>query len=200
MQTKIVLIRHGATDWNKEKKYCGYKDVPLNAQGEKQAELLAKRLATIHFDAVYASDLKRAVKTARLALGRVKIIKIKDLREMNFGVMEGLSHEQILKKYALPYTKWLKEPFKKHDIPEAEHMADFRKRITRALKQIVRDNRGKTVAVVCHGGTISVLLTSLLKRKGFWQNVPGSTSVSIIEYTNNKPVLKLFNCTKHLKE
>ncbi len=198
MRTKVMLIRHGMTEWNKMKKYCGYKDVPLNTEGVNQARKLAGRLKGLHFDAVYSSDLKRAIKTARLALGKVKITKVKGLRELNFGVMEGLSHDQILQKYPDPYKKWLKDPFKKHGIPRAENMSDFKKRITASLKDIVKKNRGKTIAVVCHGGTISVLLKSLLKREGFWRNVPGSTSVTVIEFDKLRPKLKLFNCTKHL--
>jgi broad specificity phosphatase PhoE len=199
MRTKLILIRHGATDWNAQKKYCGYKDVPLNADGRKQARMLRIRLSGIPIDVVYTSDLKRAVRTARLALGAAKMIKVKELREINFGVLEGLSHDQIMKKYPIPYTKWLKDPFKKHSIPQAESMPAFQKRIAKALKKILASNPGKTIAVFCHGGTISVFFTGILKKKGFWRYVPKSTSVSIVEYSDNKPRIKLFNCTKHLR-
>jgi broad specificity phosphatase PhoE len=199
MQTKLILIRHGVTDWNAKKKYCGYKDVPLNADGRKQARMLRKRLSAIPIDVIYTSDLKRAVKTARLALGSAKITKIKELREINFGALEGLDHEQIMKKYPIPYTNWLKNPFKKHALPGAECMAAFKQRITKAIKKIISAHRGKTIAVFCHGGTISVIFTNILKKKEFWRYVPKSTSVSIVEYIADKPRIKLFNCTKHLR-
>ncbi|MFA5099854.1 MAG: histidine phosphatase family protein [Candidatus Omnitrophota bacterium] len=199
MRTTLILIRHGVTDWNARKKYCGYIDVPLNREGQKQARMLRKRLDRIPIDAIYSSDLKRAVKTAVIASGKTKITKIKGLREINFGVLEGLSHDQIMKKYPIPYTNWLKDPFKKHAIPQAENMSAFKKRIAKAIKAITASNRGKTIAVFCHGGTISVFFTSILKKKGFWRYVPKSTSVSIVEYNGNKPRIKLFNCTKHLR-
>jgi broad specificity phosphatase PhoE len=198
MHTTLYLIRHGVTDWNKQKRYCGYIDVPLSQEGSNQAARLAKRIKSIPIDVVYSSDLKRAVKTARIVFGKIKIKKIPELQEMNFGVFEGLHQEDILKNHGPAYKKWLINPYKNH-IPEGESINSFQKRVTAAIKKIVAANRGKNIAVVCHGGTISVLLTSILKKEIFWKYVPGSTSVSIIEYKNNKPRIKLFNCTRHLK-
>jgi phosphoserine phosphatase len=199
MQTRLILIRHGVTDWNAQKKYCGYKDVPLNAEGRAQARMLRKRLSGIQIDVIYTSDLKRAIETAKIALGTRKMTRVKGLREINFGVLEGLSHDEIMEKYPIPYTKWLKDPFKKHSIPGMESMPAFTKRIAKAIKEIIASNRGKTIAVFCHGGTISVFFTGILKKREFWRFVPKSTSVSIVEYRNNKPRIKLFNCTKHLR-
>ncbi|MFA6384945.1 MAG: histidine phosphatase family protein [Candidatus Omnitrophota bacterium] len=199
MRTRLILIRHGVTAWNASKKYCGYKDVPLNTEGNKQARKLRKRLSAIPIDAVYSSDLKRAVTTARIAMGGRKITRVRELREINFGALEGLDHAQIMKKYPIPYTKWLKYPLKKHSLPGAESMSAFRRRVSRAIKKILAENRGKTVAIFCHGGTISVFFTAILKKNAFWRYVPGSTSVSILEFQGNKPAIKLFNCTKHLR-
>jgi broad specificity phosphatase PhoE len=199
MQTRLILIRHGETDWNVQKKYCGYKDVPLNARGRKQARLLRTRLGSIPIDAIYTSDLKRAVETARLASGNAKMIRIRGLRELNFGALEGLDHAEIMKKYPVPYSKWLKNPFKRHSIPKAESMGAFKRRIAKSIKEILAANEGKTVAIFCHGGTISVFFTRILGKKGFWRYVPKSTSVSIVEYRGRKPRVTLFNCTEHLR-
>lgn len=198
MQTTLYLIRHGVTNWNKKKKFCGYMDVPLSAEGRAQAKKLAGRIKPVRIDAVYSSNLKRAVKTAEIAFGKTRKVKeIPDLQEMNFGVLEGLHHEEILKKYGNIYSKWLVNPYKNH-IPKGENINSFQKRITRAINKIVAANRGKTIAAVCHGGAISVFVTGILKKKDFWKYVPKSTSVTVVEYQNKKPAIKLFNCTAHL--
>ena len=198
MQTTLYLIRHGVTSWNKQKRYCGYIDVPLSKEGREQAQKLAKSIKPIKFDAVYSSDLKRAIKTAQIVFGKTrKIVEVPALQEMNFGVLEGLYHEQIIKKYGGIFTKWLHNPYKNH-IPKGEDINKFQKRVTNAINKIIAANRGKTVAAVCHGGTISVYVMSILKKKTFWKYVPKSTSVTIVEYKNNKPRIKLFNDTSHL--
>jgi broad specificity phosphatase PhoE len=198
MQTTLYLIRHGATTWNKQKRYCGYIDVPLSKEGRDQAAKLAKRIKPIKFDAVYSSNLKRAVRTARIVFGKTrKITIVPDLQEMNFGILEGLHHDQIIKKYGDIYKKWMQNPYKNH-IPKGEDIKPFQKRVTNAIKKIVAANRGKTIAAVCHGGTISVFVMAVLKKKSFWKYVPRSTSVTVVKYRNNKPGIKLFNCTHHL--
>jgi len=198
MQTTIYLIRHGVTGWNKKKKYCGYIDVPLSKEGTEQARKLARRIKSVKIDAVYSSNLKRAMRTAQIVFGKTrKIHVIPDLQEINFGVLEGLNHDEILKKYGVIYTKWLHDPYKNH-IPKGENINSFQKRVTNAINKIAAANRGKTVAAVCHGGTISVFVTGILKKKDFWKYVPHSTSVTVVEYKNRKPGIKLFNCTHHL--
>ncbi|HQJ16250.1 MAG TPA: histidine phosphatase family protein, partial [Candidatus Omnitrophota bacterium] len=179
------------------KKYCGYMDVSLSKEGACQAKRLARRIKHVKFDAVYSSDLKRAVRTAKIAFGKKRdITQIRDLQEMNFGVIEGLSHDQIMKKYGRIYSDWLRDPFR-HRLPKGEPIGAFQKRITKALNRIIAANRGKTVAAVCHGGSISVFVMAILKKKSFWKYVPRPTSVTVIEYSN-KPRIKLFNCTRHL--
>jgi len=196
---KIFLIRHGVTEWNKKKKYCGCRDVPLSLQGRRQAMRLRERLLNMPvFDEVYSSDRKRALETAGIAFGGRKLNRVKDLREINFGVFEGLTHRQILKKYPQVYSRWLSDPFR-CSIPRGEELGKFGSRVTRAIASIAFANKGKCVAVVCHGGAISMIVTRLLKKKDFWGYIPDSTSVTLLEYRRGKAELKLFNCTEHLK-
>jgi broad specificity phosphatase PhoE len=172
--------------------------VPLCAEGRAQARRLRGRLTADVFDKIYASDRKRALETARIVFAKKKIIRDKGLREINFGVFEGLNHNQISLRYPRIYRNWLRNPFK-YSIPRGERLNDFSARVRGALRGIVACNKGKCVAVVCHGGAISMLVTRLLKKKDFWGRVPDSTSVTIIEYKKNKASLELFNCTRHLK-
>ncbi len=192
MITKLVLIRHGVTDWNKEKRYCGLKDAVLSSEGRSQAVVLGNKLKFINFDKIYTSDRKRAIQTAGIIFKDIRTTKVRNLKEMNFGVFEGLRYKDIIQKYPGIYKKWLRDPFK-NNIPKAENLNSFKKRVNNCLKRIVSCNRGKTVAIVCHGGTISIFITSILKIRDFWRYIPKSASISIVEFRNNKPELKLFN-------
>jgi len=169
------------TDWNRQKRYCGRKDIELSSQGKRQARKLRKKLKGARFDVIYTSDRKRAITTARIIFGSARIIRIKDLREMNFGTLEGLTHKEAAKKWPVIYRKWLKAPFK-NSIPNAERLNSFQKRVNTAMKRIIRFNRGKTIAIVCHGGTISMFIAGILKKKDFWGYIPAAASINIVEY------------------
>jgi broad specificity phosphatase PhoE len=197
--TKLVLIRHGITEWNRQKRYCGHKDIGLSAEGRFQARLLSKRLGAARFDKIYCSDRKRAIETARILFKKADIVPKAGLREMNFGVLEGLRHKEIMKKYADIYGKWLKDSFK-NNIPEAEPMDAFKGRVERALTSIAGSNPGRTVAVVCHGGVIAIFLTGISKNRDFWSCVPSPASITTVEYEKNeRPKVKKFNDTAHLE-
>ena len=195
---RLILIRHGVTEWNKDGRYCGSRDIGLSREGRSQAELLSASFSAGRFDKIYCSDRKRATQTARILFKKAKIIQNRGLREIDFGALEGLRHEEIVVKYSSAYKKWLKDPFV-NNIPRAEPMNGFKKRVEGALSKIVRSNSGKTVAVVCHGGVIGIFLNGILKNRGFWRCVPLPASVTVAEYENGKLRLKKFNDTAHLK-
>lgn len=195
--TKLILIRHGETDWNCKKKYCGFLDININERGKRQARKLYKRLKDETIHKIYSSDRKRAIQTAGIIFKKLKIEKAPELKEMHFGIFEGLDYKQIMKNHPLIYKKWLKSPYS-ITIPEGESLREFNKRVTKAIKKIVALNKNKTVALVCHGGVISAFLNHILKSKRFWKHIPNSSSLSIIEYRNGRPKIKLFNDTGHL--
>lgn len=198
MMTRIILIRHGRTLWNKERRYCGCRDIGLSKEGKAQAVRLRKSLGGLSFDKIYCSNKKRALQTRQILFGRSEFSRIDSLREINFGVLEGLKHEEIMEKYSAVYQKWLMDPYKAR-IPKAESMSAFKKRVLGAIKKICQANSGKTIAAVCHGGVIGVFVSNIKKAdKNFWSYVPASASLTIIEYENNKFKLKKFNDKKHL--
>lgn len=197
MATKLILIRHGQTEWNLKKFYCGSTDLGLNHKGRQQVGRLAKRLKRELIHKVYASDRKRAIETAEIAFNGFRIEKVPDLREIHFGVFGGLNYKQIKKKYPAVYEKWLENPYSV-TIPNGERLRDFKRRITGALRKIIAGNRNKSVAVVCHGGVISVFLNHILKERNFWKHIPGSASMSVVEFRNGKGRVKLFNDITHL--
>ena len=196
MPTKLILIRHGITEWNKQGRFCGYKDVGLSSLGEAQVIKLRKSLQEIGFDRIYCSDRKRALETQAILFGRSNFTRVKALREINFGAFEGLKYGEIMEKYPKAYKDWLADPYKGR-IPKAEPMLVFKKRVQGAIKKILRLNRGKTIAVVCHGGVIGIFLSSILKSRDFWSHVPPAASITIVDYENNKFKINKFNVKTH---
>lgn len=185
MTTRLVLIRHGITEWNIQKRYCGYRDVSLSKQGKAQVVKLRAGLKNVSFDKIYCSDRKRALATRAILFGRSDFVKVTGLREINFGVLEGFKYDEIMEKYPEVYKEWLTNPYKGR-IPQAEPMQVFKKRVRGSINKILRFNHGKTIAVVCHGGVIGIFLSSILKSRDFWSHVPSPASVTIVEYKNNK--------------
>jgi len=197
MITKLILIRHGQTEWNLLKRYCGFVDLELNKKGKFQAGKLHKKMKSQSIHKVYASDRKRAVQTAGIVFKNQHIEMMPDLREIHFGVFEGLTQDEILEKYPKIYKRWLKDPYSV-TIPKGENLLKFKKRVVSAIKKIVKENSGKTVAVVCHGGAISIFINHLLKSKDFWAQIPKSTAMSVVEFEKNKAKVKVFNDVSHL--
>ncbi len=197
MATRLILVRHGETLWNAQKRYCGSTDIGLSAKGKKQARRLKEKLNGVSIHKIYTSGRKRAIQTAKIIFQGAKINNMPDLNEMHFGIFEGLTYREIMKKYPKIYSAWLEKPLCV-TIPESESLASFRKRVTRALKKIVSVNKNKTVAVVCHGGPISAFVTVILKINDFWKYIPHSASISIIEYRNGSLKIKTLNDITHL--
>jgi alpha-ribazole phosphatase len=181
IMTKLLLIRHGETDYNLKKRYSGFTDVGLNKTGRQQARELYKKLKKQNIHKVYSSDKRRAIETVKILFKNKEIEKNPDLREIHFGVFEGLTYDEILKKYPVVYKKWLKNPYT-IAIPKGESLTALKKRAVRAIKKIASQNKDKTVAIVTHGGVISVFINYLLKTKDFWNKIPKSASLTVIEY------------------
>ncbi len=194
---KLILIRHGQTTWNSRKKYSGFIDIGLSKKGRLQAARLYERLKNEKIHKVYVSDRKRAIQTAEIAFRGIKAERVPDLREIHFGVFEGLTYKEAMKKYPIIYKKWLKDPFS-ITIPKGENLKDFAKRVSNALRKIICLNRNKTVVVVSHGGAISIFISSIRRTNEFWSQIPSSASISIVNYENGKAKIQLFNDIEHL--
>ena len=150
--TTICLVRHGETDWNFTRRYQGWADILLNDVGLEQAEVVARAIAGEEWDAIVSSPLARARSTAgsiATALGLGEIEDDSDLRERGYGEAEGLTLEEREARWAGPEWPGL-EPW--------DVMAD---RAMAALGRVVERHAGKRVLVVCHGGVINAVLTSV---------------------------------------
>lgn len=199
MITKIFLIRHGETDWNKQRRYCGHSDIPLNKKGMRQAKKISRRIKHEKFDTIYSSTAIRAIQTANLATGNKPLRKIAKIREMNFGIFEGLTHQQLLEKYPKIYQTWLNDPVNTK-IPQGESAKQFANRIKNTLGEIITKNKGNTIAIFAHAGSIRIIIADILKLslKNIWKIKQDSACINIIEVSNNIFKIKLKNYTTHL--
>lgn len=180
MATRLVLIRHGETDWNIQKRYMGSTDVALNENGMKQAEMLATRLDKRAIRAVYSSDSARASVFARIVFPEFDITKHPGFREMSFGIFEGLTHEEIMVRHSSAYENWLKDPFTAA-IPDGESFAALETRVRSAARELAALHRDRAIAVVTHSGPIRVLLQDAPTTQDFWGMRPDNASVYTIE-------------------
>jgi broad specificity phosphatase PhoE len=197
MPKRVILIRHGRTGWNAEKRYMGSTDIDLDDVGILQAGKTGKRLAAENIDSIYASDSRRAFNFAAIVFQRRPAIKMSALREMDFGVIEGMTHEEIMERYPRAYEEWLKD-IHSAVIPEGESMRSFKIRVMEAFGKIVSSNRGRSLAIVTHAGPIRVIMNDITRSANFWDVMPDPASVSVIEFVDNVPRVVSINDTAHL--
>lgn len=181
--TRLLLIRHGETDYNLNRRYCGFSNPPLNVSGVAQAKSLARQLKGFDITTVYSSDLLRAAQTAEILFSGHQIKTMPDFREFNFGVFEGLNYAEITEKYPELYHNWLVNPLNV-SIPKGEKFADFRNRVDSVLSLLISLNRNKVIALVTHSGPIRLILCKVLgyEFERFWEFNYGNAAFSIIDY------------------
>ena len=156
--TVIYLIRHGETMWNREKRLQGHIDIGLNEVGLQQADRLAKSLVDKKISAIISSDLSRAIDTAKpIALHHQLELSLDPaLRERHYGVMQGLSYQEILHHHPQHHQAWKKRDI--HFQPEnGESLAQFNDRVVTAILSWVKKYAGQEIAIVAHGGVLDCL-------------------------------------------
>jgi broad specificity phosphatase PhoE len=160
--TRLYLIRHGEVETAYHRVFGGRIDMELSPLGHEQVRALAKFLHAAPPDVLYASPMRRVQQTlAPLAEQTgLKPILMDGLREVDFGSWTGLSWDEVLKKHGVSAYSWLHQ-LEDGAIDRAETVPEFRKRVEISIDQILAQSPGKTVAVICHGGVIRMLLSIL---------------------------------------
>ena len=157
---KIVLWRHGQTDWNIENRFQGHTDIDLNSHGEKQAVQMANALRAIDlkFDVLYTSDLLRAAKTAKAIENTFRVSAISDesLRERHLGALQGLTTSDAPKLEPELWESHLRRDLD-HELRGGESIKQFGARIQGALERIRLAHPGKTILLVSHGGALDMM-------------------------------------------
>jgi alpha-ribazole phosphatase len=200
---RLLLVRHGETDWNATGRYQGQSDIPLNATGQRQARAVARRLATERLDGIYASDLLRAWATAE-AIAEPHDLTVKPdarLREMSYGNWQGLTYRQIAEQAPEALAGWNADRVHRAP-PGGESLGDLAARVRNSLDGILVAHSEGTVALVSHGGTVRMILCVLLCHPPafYWQFEMDNTAISEIELQDRGPVVIRWNDAHHLRD
>ena len=157
--TRLLIIRHGETAWNAERRIQGHTDIPLNDTGRQQARALAEALNDSPIHAVYCSDLQRAEETGRIiaASHDARVITTSQLRERHFGHIEGKTFIDFEVHFPDESMRWRKRDPNWAPPGGGESLADLRDRIVQTVNDIGRQHNGEHVAIVSHGGVLDVL-------------------------------------------
>jgi probable phosphoglycerate mutase len=203
--TEIFMVRHGQTDSNVSGLFHGATDVPLNAIGLRQAELVALRVSQLsQLQSLHTSPLSRALTTAQ-AIARTTRLTPRlhpGLAEMHFGAAEGLALQAMAERWPDVAARFL--DLADHDarFPGGESRLEFHSRVRDTLDTIVAEHTGERLVIVAHGGVIGSIVAQLLgENPNDWRRISvHNCSVTHLELTTSGPVAHLFNDVVHLEE
>jgi probable phosphoglycerate mutase len=202
--TTIILIRHGETKGNRDGLFRGRIDFPLNDNGIRQARDLAQALEHSGLAAVYASPLTRATATAEIVARPhgLPVAVEAGFTDIDLGLWQGRPREEIKEKFPELWHVWITEP-ERLRVPDGETLPQVQDRAFAALARIVRENPGRTVAVVSHRAVLKPLLARALGVAApyFWKFHFDNGSYSTVEWTPERGfILTRLNETCHLKD
>jgi len=201
---KIIITRHGQTTWNFENKhkFQGITDIELSEIGKKQSEKLANRLKDIIIDSIYCSPLKRCIQTRNEILKKntpQNLIIEENLKEINFGIFESLTKEEVKTKYSEIWTQREKNKLT-YQIPKGESLNQVQTRANKVLTKILKEK--KDVLIIAHA-TLNMFFFTKLMNKSFQEinkRYYNNCEISIFEIDEKENVkVELFNCGKHLE-
>jgi len=200
---RLLLVRHGETDWNQAKIPQGHADIPLNNKGREQARALAQRLRGWDIDCIYSSDLARASETAAILGNAVGLGPrlVSAWREVDLGGWSGLTHAEIEDRY--PHE--LAALAQGRDIPRGggETLAALQARAVQEFESLRVSHAAQTVLIVSHGGTLKTLICHLIGlglRHHNRLSTGGNTGLSIVQFDSGSPRLTLLNDASHLSD
>ncbi|MDH7494193.1 MAG: histidine phosphatase family protein [Candidatus Saccharicenans sp.] len=200
--TRILLVRHGETEWNRIERFRGSTDIPLNENGLRQAELLARRLlAAWKPTAVYSSPLSRALKTAEASALPIKLQVMihPGLSDINYGEWQGLTPEEVGRRWPELFERWQTNPSNLH-FPGGEAIEERQRIGVAAVKEIAAAHPGETVVAVGHTVINRLIILGLLDLdlSYFWRLRQDNCALNVFEYQNGQFRAVTLNETGHL--
>ncbi|MGA1876249.1 MAG: alpha-ribazole phosphatase [bacterium] len=196
---QLFLIRHGAVGPKGGGRFYGSTDLSLSDEGARQADVVARKLASERIKGIFTSPLKRARETARpVALIHFLSFRVMEgLREVNFGLWEGLSFSEIQAQYPIECASWLADPWS-FSFPGGESVSDFKSRVINSLEKVLRAE-GDTV-VLAHGGSIRVILSQAggMPENEVFRFPLDHGGITVIELSAKGSKVKVINDTAHL--
>lgn len=189
--SKIILVRHGESNFNKEKKFFGWLNPLLTDDGLDSVKNLVNKIED--YDYIFSSPLKRALDSARiLNYKNLPISTTDSLKEINFGIFEGLTYSEITQKYPNETTLWINDGINFNYI-SGESLLNLRDRVISFVESI--KNTNKTYLIVTHFGVINVILAHYISDNinSFWKFKSELASITTIEFHDNYPTLLSFS-------
>lgn len=199
---RLILVRHGETEWNSSFRFQGQTDIPLGDEGRRQASLLAERLSQVQFEKICSSPLSRAYETAAIitavSSSAPAIVPLEQLSEMCFGDWEGLTTGEVEKKFPDLFSDWRDDPSKVH-VPGGESFGDLVERVGTGIRRVISGGE-RNILAVCHGGTIRAALVSMIgiPVSASWKLRVDNCSITAIDIGPERITLRYSNDTAHL--
>ncbi|MBI4785521.1 MAG: histidine phosphatase family protein [Chloroflexi bacterium] len=201
MVTHFILIRHGQTEWNREERFRGHADIPLNETGKTQAQKIAARIAGEKIDVLYASPLQRTLQTAQsiAETHQLEIQKSDALLDLDVGALEGLTVDEARQAFPEVIDKWLNAPGHVK-FPKGDSLRAVRTRAEKLLDELAAQHDGQTVALVSHRVVCHVVLCLALDMKldALWNLKQDNGCINRFDKTEHGYVVTLLNETGHL--
>ena len=199
--TRIVIVRHGRTEWNRVERFRGRADIALDDVGIKQAEAAAERIKEWPISAIYSSPLRRALTTADIMAGPLglEVQEMSDIIDVDFGEWQGLSTEDVVAKDGRLYAQWIKNP-DNVKFPGGEGFNEVRQRASKAVGDLIQQHPKESVVLVSHKVICQVLVLSLLglDNSHFWQITQDVCAMNLFEVRGGIPSALFINDTCHL--
>jgi alpha-ribazole phosphatase len=199
--TRLLLVRHGQTDWNSQRRFQGQAGPGLIEAGRRQVQALAARLAQEAFAAIYSSDLERARQTADVlnAGCTCPVHPEPALRELAFGAWEGLTYLEIQQQDPRALSAW-EAGWEKSGPPGGESLADLERRVKVFLEKISQEKDSQAFVLAAHAGPLQVFICLALglPAASHWRFALSPASLSVVQLSANGGVLLLLNDTCHL--
>ncbi|KPJ55849.1 MAG: hypothetical protein AMJ42_06125 [Deltaproteobacteria bacterium DG_8] len=195
-RTRLFLVRHGETTVSSEFRYIGHMDVDITEKGIVQMNKLKERFKNEEIKGLFSSDLSRTIKGAEI-IARCHPIEPKacsEFREINLGIWEGLTRDEIMKRYPQEYQQRLQD-LAHFCIRGGESFKDLQLRVMKKLLSILNELKGKNIVLVAHGGVNRVILFDALNLdlQQLTRIDQAYGCLNIIDYYENGPVVKLVN-------
>ncbi|MFO8009715.1 MAG: histidine phosphatase family protein [Dehalococcoidia bacterium] len=199
---RLILVRHGQTDWNKEYRVQGQSDTILNDHGKSEAEALAGALKDEALDAIYSSTLARAMQTAEAinAFHHVELTPVDALKELDVGETDGTCYPDMATLFPDLHRVWRADPAAAR-WPGGESLSELQERAWAAVNDIIENSGHNSVLIISHLFVINVLLCRILGMgiSDFRRLDTSVASISVVEFAGDKVRLVSFNDTCHLR-
>lgn len=192
MKTKVIMVRHGETEWNVLCKFLGSVDLPLNEKGRRQAGYAKEALKNEKIDVIYSSPMKRAYETGEIIRGDrpLPILTDDGLREIGCGKWEGMDGKEVEERYPGQIELWGNRP-EELKIDGGDTFQEVSDRIVDAFFRIVNANRGKTILITSHMICLTLLMIHFEGRRinEMWDVKPiGNAALNIVEVSEDDKV------------